>query len=115
MFLVSLAAPLSLTLSLSLSVLSLCHFTPTSSLPFVRFVFQFAGKLHKMKVGWRRDSVGSVGESLTQKLTRALWYIDPHHDKFVARGIQLPPHLGTLEGYNDYKQKRECPSCLLYS
>ena len=60
-----------------------------------------------MKVGWRRDSVASVGESLTQKLTRALWYIDPHHDKFVARGIQLPPHLGTLEGYNDYKRKKE--------
>ena len=60
-----------------------------------------------MKVGWRRDSVASVGESLTQKLTRALWYIDPHHDKFVARGIQLPPHLGTLEGYSDYKQKKE--------
>ena len=113
MFSVSLAAPL----SLSLSVLSLCHFTPTSSLPSQDFFLfsQFAGKLRKMKVGWRRDSVASVGESLTQKLTRALWYIDPHHDKFVARGIQLPPHLGTLEGYNDYKQKRECPSCLLYS
>ena len=52
-----------------------------------------------MKVDWRRDSVASVGKSLTQKLTRALWYIDPHHDKFVAHG--------TLEGYNDYKRKKE--------
>ena len=42
-----------------------------------------------------------------QKLPRALWYIDPHHSKFASRSIHLPPQLGSLEGYNDYKRKKE--------
>ena len=71
MFLVSLAAPLSLTLSLSLFVLSVLSVTSLLPPLFLRkiFFFQFTGKLRKMKVGWRRDSVASIGESLTQKLT----------------------------------------------
>ena len=34
-------------------------------------------------------------------------YIDPNHDKFAAHGIQLPPNIGTLQGYSDYKRKKE--------
>ena len=49
----------------------------------------------------------SVGKLLVQKLTRALWYIDPHHSKFASRNILLPPQLGSFEGYNDYKRKNE--------
>ena len=49
----------------------------------------------------------SVGEVFVQKLTRALWYIDPHHSKFTSRSIHLPPHLSSFEGYNDYKRKKE--------
>lgn len=48
----------------------------------------------------------SVGELFVQKLTRALWYIDPHHSKFASRNIHLPPQLGSFEGY-DYKHKKE--------
>ena len=46
-------------------------------------------------------------ESLVRMLTHALWYINPHYDKFAARSIQLPPNICTLHGYNDYKRKKE--------
>lgn len=65
------------------------------------------GTFREMNVGWPRDNVASVGESLTQKLTRALWYIDVHHEKFAARSILLPSRIGALQGYNDYKRKKE--------
>ena len=56
---------------------------------------------------WPRDSVGSIGVKFTQKLSRALWYLDTHHDKFMSRGIPLPPVLGSLQGYNDFRRKKE--------
>ena len=43
----------------------------------------------------------------TQKLSRALWYLDTHHEKFLSRGILLPPVLGSLQGYNDFHRKKE--------
>ena len=57
-----------------------------------------------MKAGWRCDSVGS---RFTHKLTRALWYLDTHHEKFSSRGISLVPLLGSLQGYNDFRRKKE--------
>ena len=49
----------------------------------------------------------SVGEVFMQKLTRALWYIDHHHFKLASCSIHLRPHLGSFEGYNEWKRKKE--------
>ena len=49
----------------------------------------------------------SVGEVFMQKLTRALWYIDPHHSKLASCSIHQPTHLGSFEDYNDWKRKKE--------
>ena len=78
--------------------------TVSDSILFLNFNTE---QLHKMNVGLTHDSVKSIGESFMQKITRALWYIDPHHEKFADRGIHLPPHLGAFQGYNDYKRKKE--------
>ena len=69
-------------------------------------LYIYTEKRGEWKVSWSRDSV-SVGELFMQKLTRALWYIDPHHSKFAGRSIHLPPQLGSLEDYNDYRCKKE--------
>ena len=34
-------------------------------------------------------------------------YIDPHHSKFVERGIYLPDCFSMYKGYNDFKRKKE--------
>ena len=67
------------------------------------------GKLKDLSVSWRRDCVGTIGVKFVQKLARVLWYLDPHHDKFLARGIHIPPLFESFKGYNDYKRKKEEP------
>ena len=57
-------------------------------------------------VGWTLDSQ-EVGAAFTHKLTQCLWYLDPHHQKFVNRGIALPVRFNSFQGYNDYKRKKE--------
>ena len=42
-----------------------------------------------------------------QKVARILWYLDPHHQKFLARGIHIPSMFESFHGYNDYKRKKE--------
>ena len=48
-----------------------------------------------------------TGSNFIHKLTQALWYIDPHHNKFAERGIHLPDCFSVYQGYNDYKKKKE--------
>ena len=59
-----------------------------------------------MNVGWHIDSV-SIDEMFVQKLTKALWYLDPHHSKFESRHIHIPDVFKKFSGYNDYKHKKE--------
>ena len=59
-----------------------------------------------MGVGWSPCSK-QTGSNFVHKLTQALWYIDPHHSKFVEHGIQLPDCFSMYKGYNDFKRKKE--------
>lgn len=59
-----------------------------------------------MGVGWSPCSK-QTGSNFVHKLTQALWYIDPHHSKFVGRGIHLPDRFSMYRGYNDFKKKKE--------
>ena len=65
------------------------------------------GVLSSMKVGWRPDSVNSTGTNFVRKLSRCLWYIDPHHEKFRKQGVNLPDRFLCFTGYNDYKKRKE--------
>ena len=67
----------------------------------------FLGKFKDLQAGWRHDNVGSIGVRFTQTLTKVLWYLDTHHEKFSSRAICLPPLLGSLKGYNDFRRKKE--------
>ena len=60
-----------------------------------------------MKVGWRRDNVESTGVAFVRKLSRVLWYLDAHHEKFSGRGIIIPDHFSQFQRYNDFKRKKE--------
>ena len=37
----------------------------------------------------------------------ALWYLDPHHDRFRDRSLAIPPCFAKFTGYNDWKRKKE--------
>ena len=59
-----------------------------------------------MGIGWRPCS-RATGVTFFQKLSQALWYLDPHHSKFADRGISIPHLFSTYRGYNDFKRKKE--------
>lgn len=63
--------------------------------------------LSQKDVGWHLDYVCTIGESFVQMLTKALWYLDPHHSKFESRHIHIPDTFKMFSGYNDYKRKKE--------
>jgi len=88
---------------ISLPPIRLFYYGCVKLISFVKLTEQ----LHKMNVGWTRDSVKSTGERSVQKITRALWYINPHHEKFASCGIKLLPSIGVFHCYNDYKRKKE--------
>ena len=57
-----------------------------------------------MNIGWKRCNI-STGLNFAGKLSKCLWYIDPHHSKFASRGIHVPSKFSCFQGYNDYKKK----------
>ena len=57
-----------------------------------------------MKIGWRPDAVNTTGTNFVRKLSRCLWYIDPHHEKLWKQGVHLPEQFLGFTGYNDYKK-----------
>lgn len=58
----------------------------------------------KVGVGWRRDSVETVGVRFVQMLVRILWYLDPLHQKFLSPGIHFP---NIFASFHDYRRKKE--------
>lgn len=59
-----------------------------------------------MNVGWSPCSK-SVGVNFVQRLSNALWYLDPHHSKFTNRSIVIPERFSVYTGYNDFRRKKE--------
>jgi hypothetical protein len=53
----------------------------------------------KKKVGWTGGLHLSVGEKCIERLTKLLWYIDPHLKKFSNRGYHLPDLFMELSTY----------------
>ena len=70
------------------------------------FIFRGTGLLETLNIGWTADSF-DVGRSFVHKLAQCLWYLDPHHQKFLNRGTKLPVRFNAFQGYNDYKRKKE--------
>ena len=73
------------------------------------------GKLEGLNVGFRSDQVDTLGKRVIDTICNALWYLDPHHQKFRDRGIQLlGDTFSTLCDYVDYKasHKRRPMVCL---
>ena len=64
-------------------------------------IYMCAGLLNNMNVGWRQDIIQSTGVSFVRKLTRALWYLDPHHSKLNDRSFTQ------FQGYNDFRRRKE--------
>lgn len=65
------------------------------------------GVLGAMNLGWRQCDVKITGVNFISMLSKCLWYIDPHHGKFIARGIHLPDRFSRFQGYNDFRRKKE--------
>ena len=59
-----------------------------------------------MNVGWKPSSVSTIGVRLVTKLSKCLWYIDPHWDKLVSRGVHMPVRFARFRGYNDFRQQK---------
>ena len=38
--------------------------------------------LSSMNIGWSPDIVDTVGQQCIKVIVAALWYLDPHHDRF---------------------------------
>lgn len=67
----------------------------------------YTGVLADMKVGWKRCVVSTTGVNFVGKLSKCLWYIDPHHGKFSSRGIKIPSRFEAFQGYNDFKKNKK--------
>ena len=59
-----------------------------------------------MNVGWKPGSASMIGVRLVTKLSKCLWYIDPHWDKLVSRGVHMPVRSATFRGYNHFRQQK---------
>src|SRR5581483_805065 len=59
-------------------------------------------------VGWKNGTHNTLGKSFVERLTAALWYIDPHRTKFTERSLSL----GEL--FNELNQYQEEQSYNLY-
>ena len=53
--------------------------------------------------------MNTAGVNFVRKLSKCLWYLDPHHYKLRNQGIHLPQRFTAFTGYNDYKKKKEKP------
>lgn len=59
-------------------------------------------------VGFTPIQVESTGHIIVKTLTNALWYIDPHIEKFQSRGIKvLPTMFQNCRGFNDWKAHKK--------
>ena len=56
-----------------------------------------------MNVCWRPDSVNTAGINFIRKLSKCLWYLDPHHYNLRSQGIHVPAR---FSGYYDFKKKK---------
>ena len=65
--------------------------------------------LSTLNVGWRPDSVQTTGVHFLRKLSKCLWYLDPHHHKFTQQGLHIPHRFSSFTGYNDFKKKKQKP------
>ena len=74
--------------SITIYFVRLLHFT-CGLASYSPFLVSYSGQLETMGVGWSPCSK-QTGSNFVHKLTQALWYIDPHHSKFVEHGIHLP-------------------------
>ena len=59
-----------------------------------------------MNVGWKPSNVSTIGVRLVTKLSKCLWYIDPHWDKLVSRGVHMPVRFARFRGCNDFRQQK---------
>ena len=59
--------------------------------------------LSSLNVGFQATTVKDTGRKLISTLTKVLWYLDPHHHKFAARGLSMPKALGGFTGFIDWK------------
>lgn len=50
-------------------------------------------------VGWKNGTQDTLGKSFVERLTAALWYVDPHHTKFTERSLLLGELSNELDQY----------------
>ena len=62
--------------------------------------------LETYNIGWTPDNQ-EVGAAFTNKLARYLWYLDPHHQKFVNRGVALPVKFKDIMITKERKKKSQ--------
>ena len=67
-------------------------------------------------VGFTKQQAGTVGVHVVQTLTSLFWYLDPFHERFNSRAVQLPDMFKDLKGYRQFKkQHKKVPQvCLLF-
>ncbi|GES76141.1 hypothetical protein GLOIN_2v1773127 [Rhizophagus clarus] len=64
-----------------------------------------------MHVGWPGDDYNTCEKRFIERLTKAIWYIDPHLEKLRSRGCHLPLLFSSLPVYqqngvyNEYYQR----------
>lgn len=62
-------------------------------------------------VGWHNGDHATYGRQFIERLTKAIWYIDPHLEKLRSRGCLLPLLFSSLpvyqqnRVYNEYYQR----------
>ncbi|UZO26953.1 uncharacterized protein OCT59_019163 [Rhizophagus irregularis] len=56
--------------------------------------------LQSKEVGWKSGTHSTLGKSFVERLTAALWYIDPHCTKFTERSLSLGEF---FDGLNQYR------------
>ena len=55
--------------------------------------------LETKRVGWIRGTHQTNGQNFITRLTKAIWYLDPHLDKMHLRGCHLPKIFCDLQTY----------------
>ena len=71
--------------------------------------------LNVNKVGWAKDSVGTLGLQFVDYLTDCLWYIDGSHATLESRSFGVPAELSHFQHYNkpeSHRHKRKCEAML---
>ena len=56
--------------------------------------------LRERECKWTAPDVPTLGNSLTQAITNALWTIDGHHEVFANQGFSLPSFAVQFVNYN---------------